>query len=324
MIVKIDDRKKIGVSAMENSSKGKFFKTYRKTGMQCKYLVHRIEYAVNGNLNGRGIYADRKQLEEYAFGIEDAEKIEMVIESENEIKLVGMGLLPCDVRRILNKRFNANKEGVTTKSIEVKCYPQCSEHKLDSLVSEIKNRKEFVQRQPHEIEKYSFKGKIEKIFILYGDFGRYRMKLYKIAQSKADFFCFELVLDIEQSADAFDNTVDDMLGIFESFAYSNFKPIYEIEYSKVEGSQPYGIMVKSIKPRNILGADNAKAEAISRIDRDSSILYSDLLSLYSYASHSKADGADKMVSKFIKSNHLLRIVENGIDIVKRQEDTAVA
>ena len=290
-----------------------------------KFLLHSNIIRVYARMNKKGRYADWGELQGYIEEIVEAKTLKWITvtrldESNCILFISGFGIIPSDVRGILNRKLNIGR--IESAHMEIKAFPVCSEKELRELAERVLERKEFVKQDSLKSgEQRKISEEPAKEYVLHGSYEKYDLKLYKILGVNSDTYSFELIDKTPLSEQDFDKSIGDMIAILKGFDKGRYKTIQEVVFSEYKLKQPYGRIVQSKKTRNKIAPKNARAEALQRIDRDGRILYTDLCSLFAYNSK-KRYAPDKMASKFILSNHLARLIDNGQEIVKR--DMAVA
>lgn len=300
------------------------YKFRNENDAEGKFLLHSNILRVYGKLNSKGRYAEMKELKSYLHDIVEEKSLKWItiIPDEDECNCIlficGFGITPSGVRGFLNRKMNI--ERIELAQVEVKAFPVCGEQELKELVGTVIERKEFLRKDPAESgEQKEKNGEPAKEFALYGSYDKYDIKLYKIAGVNSSTYSLELVNKTPLSEQNFDKAVGEMIFILQSFESVRYKTIQEVVFSQCKLKQPYGRIVQSKKTRNKLAPKSARAEALQRIDREGHIPYSDLCALFSYGSSKKSFAEAKMAYKFIKTHNLLKLVENGIKIVKRQD-----
>ena len=284
-------------------------------------MVHSNIFREEGKLNRLGRYSkEGGGLDRYFKEIVEAKNLKWIKVADGDgddsivVRMSGFGLVPEDVRSILSRKMHIEK--IRAVYVEVKTFAICGEQELGELVKKVVASGEFIKRDPVKCgEQEEFDGEPAKEFVLYGYYGKHKLKLYKIFGVHSSTYSFELVDKSGVVEKDFDTAVESMISILQSFDIGCFRHVREVVFSDSSLQQPYGRMLRS-KLRNCQGASLAHAEALSLIDSNGFIPYADLLSLYSYAQSGDKNGHRKMASKFIAKHHLVHD-DCGFDIVKR-------
>ncbi len=285
-----------------------------------KYVVHRNVMEVTGKLNKKGIYRKVAELESYFRELEGERKLEIGMKSGESnsvaVEIAGEGLVPDEIRKYLHRKMHIEK--IEPVYVEVKAFALCDAHQLDELREIVRGRVEFSEVDSANCRDHrGFCDSRNKEFALYGSYGRFMLKIYKIVGINSKIYSVELMDGSRMQEKDFASAVGEMFSILHSFGSEWYMPVANVDFSKKKVKEPHGRILETVKPRNCSGASDARAEALDIIDSNGFIPYLDLLSLYSYTLSGDKYGSNKSASKFIRSHQLVRENADGMEIVKR-------